>query len=159
VVIPIPQALIDRAEFEFSLFGQAQFFHDGTELNLSVRKVLALMAYLVVEGSGSRSVLAGLLWTQLDEASARRNLRQRLYRLSPPELSACVLVETNRVSLESFVASDVARFELAMLELRFADAVDLYRGTFLDFNGRWRLWQINSRVAVKFRVLWLNMFD
>ncbi len=128
----IPQALSTRAEFEFQLFGQAQFFHKNIELNLSVRKVLALMAYLVVEGSGSRSVLAGLLWTQLDEASARRNLRQRLYRLSPPELGACVLVEANRVSLASLVASDVARFDLAMLELRFSDAVELYRGLFLD---------------------------
>jgi DNA-binding SARP family transcriptional activator/predicted ATPase len=128
----IPQVMTDRAEFEFQLFGQPEFRLNGSELNLSVRKVLALLAYLTIEGSGSRSVLAGLLWTELDEASARRNLRQRLYRLSPPELAMCVLVEANRVSLASFVASDVARFDLAMLESRFEEAVGLYRGMFLD---------------------------
>ncbi len=124
--------MTDRAEFEFQLFGQAEFRLNGSELNLSVRKVLALVAYLTIEGSGSRSVLAGLLWTELDEASARRNLRQRLYRLAPPELSACILVEANRVSLTGFVSSDVAKFDLAMLESRFADAVNLYRGLLLD---------------------------
>jgi DNA-binding SARP family transcriptional activator/tetratricopeptide (TPR) repeat protein/energy-coupling factor transporter ATP-binding protein EcfA2 len=128
----ISQGITDRAEFEFQLFGQPEFRLHGTELNLSVRKVLALLAYLTIEGSGSRSVLAGLLWTELDEASARRNLRQRLYRLSPPELAACVLVEANRVSLTGFVTSDVASFDLAMLESRFADAVGLYRGLLLD---------------------------
>ncbi len=126
------QVKVDRAEFEFQLFGQPEFRLNGNELNLSVRKVLALLAYLTIEGSGSRSVLAGLLWTELDEASARRNLRQRLYRLSPPELAMCVLVEANRVSITGFVTSDVSNFELAMLGSRFADAVGLYGGLLLD---------------------------
>jgi DNA-binding SARP family transcriptional activator len=93
---------------------------------------VGLIAFLALEGSSSRSKLAGLLWSELNEADARRNLRQRLYRLSPPELAGFVLVEGDLVSLAGQVSSDVTDFERAMLESDFARAVALYRGPLLD---------------------------
>jgi DNA-binding SARP family transcriptional activator len=72
------------------LFGRQEVRLNGSELNVPVRKLLGLIAYLALEGSSSRSRLAGLLWSGLDEASARRNLRQRLYRLSPQALESCL---------------------------------------------------------------------
>ncbi len=51
VVNSISQVMTDRAEFEFQLFGQPKFRLNGTELNLSVRKVLALLAYSIRRSS------------------------------------------------------------------------------------------------------------
>ena len=45
------------------------------------RKDAALLAYLALEGSTPRAVLAGLLWPDTPESQARTNLRKRLSRL------------------------------------------------------------------------------
>ncbi len=45
------------------------------------RRTAALIAYLAVEGPTARSRLAGLLWGDVPEATARSNLRQALRRL------------------------------------------------------------------------------
>jgi DNA-binding SARP family transcriptional activator/tetratricopeptide (TPR) repeat protein len=115
----------------FRFFGEPEFRVDQLELHIPIRKLMALMAYLAVEGAGSRSKLAGLLWSELDETSARRNLRQRLYRLNPPELTACLQIETDRVTLGT-VSSDVQDFSKAMQRNDFSTAVILYKGVFLD---------------------------
>jgi predicted ATPase/DNA-binding SARP family transcriptional activator len=117
---------------ELLLFGRAALQLNGAALQVPVRKLVGLIAFLALEGSSSRSKLAGLLWSELNEADARRNLRQRLYRLSPPELTGFVLVEGDLVSLAGQVSSDVTEFERAMLEFDFARAVALYRGPLLD---------------------------
>jgi DNA-binding SARP family transcriptional activator len=62
----------------------------GTELAVAGRplvelasaKEAALVVYLAVTGTGhSRSALAGLLWSDLPEATARANLRLMLTKL------------------------------------------------------------------------------
>jgi DNA-binding SARP family transcriptional activator len=45
------------------------------------RKMAALLAFLALEGSTPRQKLAGLLWPEIPETSARNNLRQLLHRL------------------------------------------------------------------------------
>jgi DNA-binding SARP family transcriptional activator len=45
------------------------------------RKPAGLLAYLALEGATPRSVLAGLLWPDTNEAQARSNLRKVLTRL------------------------------------------------------------------------------
>jgi DNA-binding SARP family transcriptional activator len=45
------------------------------------RKTAAVLAYLALEGPTSRSKLAGLLWPDSEEATARNNLAQTLRRL------------------------------------------------------------------------------
>jgi DNA-binding SARP family transcriptional activator len=131
------EASVGQVGLELHLFGRAALqlnttALNTTALNVPVRKLVGLIAYLALEGSSSRSRLAGLLWSELNEADARRNLRQRLYRLSPPELVGFVLVDADLVSLGDSVSSDVLDFERAMLESDFARAVELYRGPLLD---------------------------
>lgn len=63
------------------LFGAPRVVRNGPEIHLPVRKALALIVYLSVEGRASRARLAELFWGGLDEAVARRNLRHALYRL------------------------------------------------------------------------------
>jgi len=53
---------------------------DGRRIELE-RKEAGLLAYLALEGSATRSRVAGLLWPDGSEQRARSNLRQRLARL------------------------------------------------------------------------------
>jgi DNA-binding SARP family transcriptional activator len=131
-VLQTGQVMIAPLGLELCLLGRAELRLNGAPLNITVRKLLSLVVYLALEGPSSRSTLSGLLWSELNGADARRNLRQRLYRLSPPELSACLLVEADLVSLVGSVSSDAMAFERAMLESDFARAVGLYRGPLLD---------------------------
>jgi DNA-binding SARP family transcriptional activator len=67
---------------EVMLFGNPHLRFDGLELLLPTRKSLALVTYLALEGMPKRSTLADLLWGELGEDDARKNLRQELHRLS-----------------------------------------------------------------------------
>jgi DNA-binding SARP family transcriptional activator len=127
-----PKVGVGQVGLELQLFGRVAFQLNGAALHVPVRKLAGLIAYLALEGPSSRSKLAGLLWSELNEADARRNLRQRLYRLSPPELAGFVLADASLISLNSLISSDAAEFERAMLESDFARAVGLYHGLLLD---------------------------
>ena len=62
------------------LLGRPQFLVDGVEATgFNTRKDCALLAYLAATGNAhSREHLAGLLWPDVPEAAARRNLRHSL---------------------------------------------------------------------------------
>ncbi len=69
-------------EIRLFLFGNPRFELDGQPIDLSLRKAQALIAYLAVTGqTQSRDFLAGLLWPESDQSSARGNLRRTLYRI------------------------------------------------------------------------------
>ena len=60
-----------------SLLGVPQATDDGAQLAFRLRKELALLAYLAVEGVAPvpRERLLALLWPEASEESARNNLR------------------------------------------------------------------------------------
>ena len=124
--------------------------------HLVTGKVRALLAYLAVEASypeghlrraHRREVLAGLLWPEWPERSARTNLRNALSNLrkaigdrdaSPPFL--LVTRETIQFNAEGDCRVDVAAFR-ALVEgapggqaaiSALEEAVGLYRGPFLE---------------------------
>ncbi|MEM7483414.1 MAG: BTAD domain-containing putative transcriptional regulator [Acidobacteriota bacterium] len=69
---------------EIRLLGGFQVFRDGTAVQrFESQKVRGLLAYLACHADRphSRDRLAGLLWPELAQATARRNLRQALYNL------------------------------------------------------------------------------
>lgn len=71
------------AKLELFLLGRPQVYVDGQAVNgFNTRKDQALLAYLAATGSThSRETLAGLLWSELPEEKARRNLRHALSHL------------------------------------------------------------------------------
>lgn len=71
------------ARLSLSLLGAVQVTLDGEACSFRTAKVQALLAYLAVEADRPhrRQVLAGLLWPDWPETSARTNLRNALANL------------------------------------------------------------------------------
>ncbi len=137
---------------ECCLLGPMRLLLDGHELNVSFKKVLGLVAYLALEGPTSRSRLVGLLWSDLDEESARRNLRRELHRLKTktPELHGRFEVEGEHLRLGQPWSSDVGSFERALEEDHLESALGLYRGPLLegfevDGAGGFNDWLVTRR--------------
>ena len=69
--------------FEFYLFGQPRLERGGKVVDISLRKALALLAYLTIKkGEYSRDYLATLLWPESDQRNGRASLRRTLYRIN-----------------------------------------------------------------------------
>jgi predicted ATPase/DNA-binding SARP family transcriptional activator len=96
------------------LLGSPRFTQDGDRLNLNRRKSIALLAYLAVTRQPqSREALAGLLWPEYDEATARMNLRRDLSLLRK-ELAGDDPLLVDRLQVEFSPAAaevDVYQFE------------------------------------------------
>lgn len=127
------------AILEFNLLGGAEIKRNGRVLvGIRSQKARALLYYLATTGQAhSRTVLAGLLWGDLPEASARRNLRKTLTRLRQ-FVNNWLLITRQTVSLRSDVdvRVDVMQFQRLTAPQTSKDdwqfAVALYRGDFLD---------------------------
>lgn len=105
---------------------------DGREVDLPVKKTRALLAWLAVEGRASRQRLAGVLWGDLDEPTARRNLRRAVHRLRSAGLGDAVVPGDEELALAGAVEVDARRFERLVDSGAFADALALCRGPFGD---------------------------
>jgi DNA-binding SARP family transcriptional activator len=83
------------------VLGTTELAVDGRPLaGLASAKATALLVYLAVTGTAqSRSALAGLLWSDLPEATARANLRLALTKLRRV-LPAQLLVTRQTVALD-----------------------------------------------------------
>ncbi|GIW33959.1 AAA family ATPase [Meiothermus sp.] len=103
----------------------------GRPLALPTRKLLGLLAYLALEGPTPRSKLAGLFWSEQDEATARSNLRRELNRLRHTPIAT--LLQTDRDMLQlGPIQTDVAAFRAHLKEGELEPALALYRGPLLD---------------------------
>ena len=139
------------AKLELFLLGTPQIYVDGQAVNdFNTRKDRALLAYLAVTGTAhSREALAGLLWSELPEVSARRNLRHALSHLQKvigPQWLAMergvaltqeqpwsVDVQTLRSAVKSLTTSQPVkpgRYDNQAIE-PLNEVLNLYRGEFL----------------------------
>ncbi len=114
------------SSFELSLLGLAHVRVNGSELNLATRKALGLLAFLALEGTTSRSKLADLLWSDMDENAARNNLRKEVFRLRETALRDFLEVSASSLAIKN-VQLDVNVFLEAEDEL----ALEAYNGDFL----------------------------
>lgn len=95
------------------VIGTPRVLRAGAALRLPVRKTVALLAVLAVEGRCTRAKLATLLWGELDDEAARRNLRRELHRLREAGLHD-VLDGNDPLGLAPHVGSDWAEFAAAL---------------------------------------------
>ena len=88
-------------ELRVRVLGATELAVDGRPLvGLASAKATALLVYLAVTGTAqSRSALAGLLWSDLPEATARANLRLALTKLRRA-LPGQLLVTRQTVALD-----------------------------------------------------------
>ncbi len=127
------------AALALTLLGRPQIAVDGQPVELRSQKAQALFFYLVMTRQiYSRQSLAGLLWSDLDEAAARRNLRVEWFKLrADMEPFLTGTRDTIGLNRQSNYTLDVARFEHCLHghEPTFAEleeAITLYQGEFLD---------------------------
>lgn len=156
---------------------------DAPVAKLESDKTRALLVYLAVEADRAhrREILIGLLWPDVPEETARHNLRQALFNLrqaigdhtaQPPYLFITRdQVQFNRASEYSLDIADFdtrlsacARHAHANVEAcgvcaaRFQQAVDLYRGKFLqefflEDSAEFEEWALVRREATHQRAL------
>ncbi len=130
--------MTSQSEFEFLTLGAVQLRDArGREL-LEVQaqpKRVALLAYLA---SGAyrakrRDVVVSYFWPDLDDQHARGALRQALSYLRRALDSAVVVTNGDDVGIDADrLGLDAHRFETAYRAERFEDAMELYRGDFLE---------------------------
>jgi DNA-binding SARP family transcriptional activator/predicted ATPase len=138
---------------DLTTFGGVDIRLDGRPIKvLSAHKSQALLIYLAHNRQKhSRQALAGLLWSEMPEESARRNLRVALTRIRPKVGNHLVIKRRSlAIDRESHYWLDVDEFDECLspanptLE-QLEKAADLYKGEFLsDFFLRdaplWEEW-------------------
>lgn len=151
------------------LLGRPQIDVDDQPVALKSQKAQAMLFHLALSRQRhTRPGLAGLLWSDLAEKAARRNLRVELLKLRN-ELDAFLEVSREQIAFAqtSDHLLDVLRFEECLQgEPTFAEleeAVALYRGGFLEefqvrdaplfeewvTNERERLWQMARQAMLR----------
>src|SRR5258708_31603922 len=144
-----------------AVLGSPEVSHDGSRLTFSLRKALALLLYLAVEGSmHPRSKLAAFLWPDSEPQGARKSLRNAIALLHSLLADASASRHTHLLSEHELLGLDPhAPVELdldvvqqawkrtqelslppteqqrAALVTHFQHALSLVRGPFLD--GFW----------------------
>jgi DNA-binding SARP family transcriptional activator len=115
---------------------------DGSLVTIGSKKSQALLAYLAIKPGQhvSREKLAGLLWSSTGPDQARQSLRQTLSSVRK-DLShiapdhKLLIEESDLLSLDRSVSCDAAEMESLIAvgtEEALKNAIDLYRGDFLD---------------------------
>ena len=131
----------ETTALQLRLLGKPQIHLDGeTVSGFRTAKAEALLYYLAVTGqSYSREVLADLLWGEMPEATAKRNLTKALSHLRK-QVAPFLLIEPDTVGLDPAVEVwlDVTAFETAVVQGLAEDnialltqAVALYQGDLL----------------------------
>lgn len=123
---------MSRARPRIELFGAPRVLRGAVEIRLPVKKSLALLAYLAVEGRATRAKLAALFWGDSGGEAARRNLRRELHRLREADLGDLLVADAESVTLAESVQSDVGDFCAALAARNRVAAVAAWHGPLMD---------------------------
>jgi DNA-binding SARP family transcriptional activator len=127
-----------------TLLGRPQIKINKVLVEVNANKALALLYYLAATGRPhSRQALAALLWSDLPEEAARRNLRVELTRIKD-DFETYLLIARDSLAFNRDAAHtvDLAKFEATLRQANptlqeLQDAITLYQGDFLeDFHVR-----------------------
>src|SRR5438045_709794 len=105
---------VPTPKFQLSLLGRFALSGPDGAIELSSKKVVALLAFLACTApqTHSRDKLMTLLWGSHFDAQARQNLRQALRRLRSVLSEDTVVTTGDSVSLQpGAIACEIARFE------------------------------------------------
>jgi DNA-binding SARP family transcriptional activator len=119
------------APLRLRLLGAGSVWLEDRNLTFATRKMSAVLVYLALEGSVTRSKLAGLLWSDNAEDEARRNLRRELHRLRNAGLRAHFDGQGDVLHLRGFTC-DALELDAALREGDSARASKLCQGELLE---------------------------
>ncbi len=159
------QVRADMPQLKLSLLGPPRVEWDGREVVISLRRGLALLAYLALsDRAHRRDELCALLWPDIDERTARSRLRHTLHLMNElfghPQFDADG--DAVRLSRDIDVWLDTRELErsLAVSRRELAQAHDvrniaaLYRGDLLSGftipdSPAWDDWQFLERERLR----------
>jgi DNA-binding SARP family transcriptional activator/Tfp pilus assembly protein PilF len=108
--------------WQLKVLGEASLI-DGAKVLRPERKTVGVLTYLALEGTTTRSKLAGLLWPDSEEATARNNLAQVLRRLKKATGQELV-VGSDLLSLNG-LETDAAKLKVLSFEGGYAELLEL----------------------------------
>lgn len=136
-----------RDLLDINVLGSPRVTRDGTPVEVDTRKAIATLAYLTVEHSADRDLLAGLFWADSPADRARAALRRTLSALRGGIGGEAIRADRHQVVLVEGFTSDIEGFETRISETAghghdpkdvcpdcigpLEQAADLYRGDFL----------------------------
>ncbi|KAB3529314.1 AAA family ATPase [Alkaliphilus serpentinus] len=104
---------------------------DGKKLAFPYKKAEALFYYLLIKGHASRDKLVHLLWSEVDEAVAKKNLRNAIYIIKKL-FHEDVLISPQRSIITINPALDYFVDVNTLLNSNSESAVEVYQGEFLE---------------------------
>lgn len=137
---------------EAMMLGKAVIYWKGKRMLFPFAKMEALLYYLLLNRSVSRSELASLLWSDMPDDAAKKNLRNTLYLLK--KLLGDELLVTPSRSVLVLNESLVAPTDVERLAEGPEQALEVYGGEFLaDFVCRdavlFEEWVIQTRERLR----------
>lgn len=113
------------------LFGSRSILNNGHDVVFPYKKAEALFYYLVVNNSASRDELVNMLWGEIDEDTAKKNLRNAVYIIKKLfDQEVIISPQRSVVMLNPYIQlkTDLQDFSSDDENL----LVDLYSGDFLE---------------------------
>lgn len=107
------------------LLGEATLEVEGRPPVRLERRAAGVLAYLALEGPTPRSRLAGLLWPDTPERTARNNLAQTLHRLRQAALGYEAAGGDEVLRLAEGLEADAAQLVLLSFQGRYAEVLGL----------------------------------
>ncbi|MFW5950846.1 MAG: BTAD domain-containing putative transcriptional regulator [Gemmatimonadota bacterium] len=92
----------------------------------------AVLLYLAVERETTREALAAVIWSDRSPESARRSLNQTLYLLRRELGEDWLMADGDRLAVTERLRMDTVAMDAAVADGRWAIALELYQGPFLD---------------------------
>lgn len=162
------------ATTQIRLFGYPTILHEGVNVDIQIKKAVALLAFLATTGKAiSRERLAVILWPDANEEVARTSLRQALRAIRKTPLADAILTNRETIALDPAVETDVQLFQRYLqpihtatptpstltseMVIRMQHAAALYQGDFMDEftilgSAEWDDWQQFRRIEFQYQV-------
>lgn len=109
--------------WQFQVVGNVRL-HDAQHTLEPERRTAAVLTYLALEGQTSRSKLAGLLWTDVEERQARNNLVQALRRLKKAT-GVDVATGDDTLKLIEGLEVDIATLNVLAFQSKYEDLLKI----------------------------------
>ncbi|MEY8000030.1 BTAD domain-containing putative transcriptional regulator [Clostridium sp. Mt-5] len=113
---------------DVKMFGNFEAAMDDKKVLFPYNKAQALFCYLLINKECTREKLAGLLWPEEEESTAKKNLRNAIYKIKKTfnlEVLISPRKSTVMINPDINIQSDVITF------LKTENEIDLYKGAFL----------------------------